>query len=129
MLRKTRLREIDRFVAAPLRSGGTTPCINQRCPIAAAMGTARTVSIVVSVIVVVHGAWILVVGGLTPQEVQQIRDADRARPVTGILEDQQQAGPTRQVPLRGVPQSVVSALMEAARQDVLQEAPQELDAG
>ena len=80
------------------------------------MGTAWTVSIVVSIIiVVVHFNWFLVVGPLVADQLQQVRNAHGVGRGAGILEDQQQAGPTGQVSLRGVPPSVVAALVKAAR--------------
>ncbi len=87
------------------------------------MGTAWSVRLVVTLV-----SQILVVGELA-QDVKQVRNADRDRRVNRLLEYQQQPGPTRQGSLRGVPQSVVAALVKASRQYVLQESPKELDTG
>ena len=87
------------------------------------MGTGWTAPVVVIQVVL-----ILVIGALA-QDVKQVRNADRASRVDRLLEHQQQPGPTRQVSLRGVPQSVVAALVKASRQYVLQESPKELDTG
>lgn len=61
------------------------------------------------------------------QHFQQVRSGYGGGRVHRFLEYQQQPGSTRQVSLRGVPQSVVSTPVETSRQYMLQEPPQELD--
>ena len=81
----------------------------------------------VAVLIVIQVASILVLRELA--QVEKVRNADRNRHIHRLLEDQQQPGPPRQVSLRGVPQSVVPAPVEASWQNVLQESPKELHAG
>ena len=87
---------------------------------AAAMGTAWTVLVVL----IIQVSQILVVGELG-QDVKHVRNSYRDGHVNRLLEHQEQPGPTCQVSLRGMPQSVVAALVEASRQNVLQESSQD----